>query len=575
MNIKRGLSLREVVTAALLALPIVQVNFFSNVYAQTNVETLGGEVVGVPLDVDLRELPVMQWQPGDPIREVPRGDGGPADPVYAPANRDPLLDRQLEFSSRGPTPPAVTEMLNFEGNFSGANPNDPSGEIGQNFYIEGINGPGGSSITVYSKIDGSLQAGPFPMDTLGATGECLNGAGDPIIIYDHLANRWLLTEFTPIGNNDLCVYTSRTDDPISGGWCFYEFNDTSFPDYPKYGVWPDLYVAASQQGNTPPAYAFDRLNMLSQDGTTCPTARAPQKITGAPGLPGLGFEILTPVDLDGNTLPPADAPAIYIRHRDEEFHGDASPSPTEDRLELFELDVDFDNGANTTLTQLPDVIVSDFDTSLCPPVNIFSCVPQPNGAPPLDPLLEVVMNTVTYRNFETHETILGSLQTDVGDFEDHAGVRWFELRRSGGGDWELFQEGTWSPDAEGRFMSMVEMDQDGNILLGYNVSSTSVFPSIRYTGRAASDPPGVMSLGEVEFATGNATNNAARYGDYNHMSLDPVDECTFWFLGMYNPNTVGNSKGVRIGSLRFDDCDNTFLVEEFYIDGFEDLPPPP
>ena len=169
-----------------------------------------------------------------------------------------------------------------------------------------------------------------------------------------------------------------------------------------------------------------------------------------------------------------------------------------------------------------------------------------------------------YRNFGTHETLLGVLQTDVGDFEDHSGERWFELRRdpgAEGGTFDLFQEGTYSPDAEHRFMGMTAMDGDGNILLAYNVSSTSVFPSIWYTGREADDPAGIMTQPEQMLANGGNFNSNNRYGDYNQMGVDPVDDCTFWFLGMYNPN----AKGVRMGAVKFDACTGGAI----FADGFE------
>jgi len=523
---------------------------------------VGGPVVGVPVDVHLSDLPLVEpWKPGDPIREIPRrGTTGERPAPLGVGVLDPLVGIQAAYTGG---PPAVTELLNFDGNSSTANPNDPTGDIGLNYFIEAINGPGGSSVTVYDKTDGSLDFGPFAMDTLSPGGVCISGIGDPIIVYDHLADRWVLTEFSAAGNG-LCVYTSRTADPIAGGWCAYVFQDTSFPDYPKYGVWPDVYLATSNQGGSGPnVYGFDRVNMLSPDGTSCPTARATQKF-GAPNLPVFGFETLTPVDLDGPAPPPG-TPAYFLRHRDEELVGDP-PNPTTDPIELFEMAVDFDTPGNSTFVQAADIILSDFDSNLCPPISVFSCIPQPGG-PDLDPLLEVVMQRASYRNFGTHEVLLGVLQTDVNDYPDHSGERWFEVR-GGQGSWSVFQEGTYSPDNPGRFMGMVAMDGEGNILLGYNVSNDAtnppaVFPSLRYTGRLASDPVGVMTVPETELATGGGNNSSSSYGAYNQMGVDPVDNCTFWMLGMYNPS----GKAVRIGAVSFDSCHSG--GEPIFSDGFE------
>ncbi len=147
--------------------------------------------------------------------------------------------------------------------------------------------------------------------------------------------------------------------------------------------------------------------------------------------------------------------------------GDPSPDPDFDPVELYEMSVDFDTPGNSTFVQAADIILSDFDSNLCPPISVFSCVTQPGG-PALDPLLEVVMQRATYRNFGTHEVLLGVLQTDINDYPDHSGERWFEVR-GGQGAWSVFQEGTYSPGNEGRFMGMIAMDADGNILLAYNV----------------------------------------------------------------------------------------------------------
>ncbi|MEL7061521.1 MAG: hypothetical protein AAGN46_15965 [Acidobacteriota bacterium] len=504
-------------------------------------EELGGPIVPHRFFGDLRDLPRLpMWEPGDSYLVNPRRSLDEIDTFFTPAKLDPLLARQQEVGTRGAA--ASSQLLSFEGVDTGASPPDPSGDIGKNYYIHAVNA---SSFAIFDKTDGSLVAGPTAMDSL-SSGQCAAGAGDPIIVYDDLAERWLMTEFTNIGNNDLCLYVSMTDDPVTGGWCAYEFQDSSFPDYPKWGIWPNVYMATSQQGNSPPVYAFDRENMLN-----CDAARPTQKLTG-PGLPGLGFEIFTPANVDG-AAPPNGSPAFLMRHRDTELGNQGPPGmPDEDILEIWQFEVDWDTPANTALTQLPDIMVSEFDSNLCPPINQFSCVPQPNNGPRLDPLLEVIMNQLVYRNFGTHETLVGVLQTDIGDFEDHSGERWFELRKTGQGDWQLHQEGTWSPDAEHRFMGTIGMDRAGNILLGYALSSTTTSPSVRYTGRLASDPLGVMTEPEQELVAGTGRSFSSRFGDYSHMGVDPVDDCTFWFTVEYTEG-VGNTAN-QIGKVVFPSC---------------------
>ena len=202
---------------------------------------------------------------------------------------------------------------------------------------------------------------------------------------------------------------------------------------------------------------------------------------------------MTPSDVDG-PAPPGSAPGYFLRHNDDESHNPGSNDPANDFLEIFEFSVDFGNQANSTFTGPFQIPVADFDSNLCG-LTSFSCIDQPAANPDLDPLREVVMWRSQYRNFGSHQVLVGNLATDV-DNTDHAGVRWYELRNNGGG-WTLFQEGTyaigtataagWAPRA---------MDGSGNIAVGYNVSSTSTNPSLRYAGRLASDPAGTLPQGE-------------------------------------------------------------------------------
>ena len=512
----------------------------------------------VAIHVDLRDLPVAEpWQPGDPIKEVPKrqrphpGLTEGWSPLYP---TEPQLDPLLEIQASVPSNRGggfATPILNFDGQgFAGGNPSDVNGDVGVDYYIQAINA---STIVIYNKSDGSVAAGPTDLATLGTPpGACTGGFGDPIILYDQLAGRWLLSEFA--GGNTICVWISMTSDPIAGGWHAYGFSMPTFPDYFKIGVWPQAYmVGANEAAST--IIAFDRAAMLTGAAATF------QRVV-AGDLGGFGFQMIQPADSDGPTGPSASEPGIFMRHRDTEAHGPGG-FPAEDRLEIFEFEPDFVTPANTTLTQIPDVVIAEIDSELCG-FFAFACADQPSG-PQLDPLREVVMHRLVYRNFGSHETLVGNLVTDVNGTDLH-GIRWFELRRSGaeGGAWTLHQEGTYSPDGTERWMGGIAMDGDQNIALGYSVSSSSIFPGLRYAGRLSTDPLGTLPQGEHSMIEGGASNGSNRWGDYHQMSIDPVDDCTFWYTGNYN--AAGNSQwDTRIASMRFDSCGGSFI----FSDGFE------
>ena len=504
-------------------------------------------------DRDLRTLPVARpWRPGDPVRFNPnRYNPRPdkverARPPRPASRRDPLLDIQQaarpETAQRMFSPPD----LNFDGQgFTGPFPPDTVGDVGPNHYIQAVNAFQGTQITVYEKSSGTPLAGPLRLvDLWAAGGACGDGLGDPIVLYDALADRWLLSEFSA-GANSLCVYISQTNNPITGGWFLYPFPTPGFPDYPKYAVWPDAYYVSSNEFPTPAAYALERDKMLNGEPATF------QRFT-VPDLAGFGFQALIPADLDGPP-PPAGSPAFFVRHRDDEVH-DITPDPAQDFLEIWEFSVDFSNPPNSTMTGPTNIPVSEFDSDLCGLFS-FACFPQPNDPgprPDLDPLREVVMWRAQYRDFGTHEALVGNFVTDV-DGTDHGGVRWFELRKTGMGAWVLYQEGTVAPDSDHRWMGSIAMDGAGNMALGYSVSGPNTFPSIRYVGRLAVDPLGTMPQGETTLIAGTGSQIANRWGDYSAMSVDPVDDCTFWYTNEYtNPS---HNWSTRVGRFNFDSCD--------------------
>jgi hypothetical protein len=192
--------------------------------------------------------------------------------------------------------------------------------------------------------------------------------------------------------------------------------------------------------------------------------------------------------------------------------------------------------------------MAEIDSNLCG-LTSFACVPQPGSTTTLDPLREPVMFRVQYRNFGTHQSLVGNLVTDVGT-NRHA-IRWFEVRRTGAGAWNAAQQGTYSPDATNRWMGSAAMDQQGNLAVGYSVSSSTVAPGIRYAGRLSGDPAGSLPQGENAVVGGTAANASNRWGDYAALSVDPADDCTFWLTTMYSPSS---SWATRIASFKFDSC---------------------
>lgn len=496
-----------------------------------------------------------EWRPGDPIKEIPKlGRGRPSkiDPAAQAAARaklppgDPLLDKQAGAAS-ATTRAFGTTLLNFAGQgFTGVNPPDTVGDVGPNHYVQGVNSSAGSVIRVFNKAGGTLST--FTLDTLGS-GNCAIGAGDPIVVYDQLANRWLLSEFSDAGNQ-LCVYISTGPNPL-GTYHNYAFTAPSFPDYPKYAVWPDAYYVSSNEESSA-VYALDRAKMLTGAAATM------QRFT-APDLGAFSFQALLPADSDGATAPPAGAPGIFMRHNDDEAHSPTSAVSGADFLEIWEFDVNWTAPVNSTFTNTLAIPIAEIDSELCG-YTAFLCFPQLGSGTTLDPLREVIMFRLAHRNFGTHETLLGNLVTDVNG-ADRGGIRWFELRRAtpGAGAWTLYQEGTYAPpDGQSRWMGSIAMDGAGNIALGYSASGPDNYPSIRYTGRTPADLGGTLPQGETIIQAGTGANNSNRWGDYSAMSVDPADDCTFWHTNMYS--LASTNWATRIASMRFDDCGPGFLI---------------
>jgi len=437
------------------------------------------------------------------------------DPAWQQANGDRNHGRALDLT------------INGMGN-TGVNPADPCLEVGPNHVIQMINGSSGAYFRIFDKSGNALGAQTYLDNFVNAIGgiTTYSGLGDPIVIYDAMADRWLMSEFSASGNR-MIVIVSTTPDP-TGTWYAYSFTAPSFPDYPKYAVWSNMYLITTNENQTA-TYALDRSRMLQGLSATA------QRFT-VPDVPTIGFQACTPIGHDGGPAPPVGAPGMFMRMADDGW----GPSVTNDRLELWTLSVNFTTPANSVLAGPAFLATQPFDTELCG-YQSFNCIPQPGTTTTLDPLREVIMNRAQYRNFGTHEAIVCNHVTDVNG-ADRAGVRWYELRRTAlANPWAIHQQGTYSPDAANRWMASIAINANGDIGLAYNVSSSSVFPSIRYTGRFASDPLGQMTFAETSIVAGTSRNASNRYGDYNSLDVDPANQ-SFWGTAKFNTSTAWSTR---------------------------------
>ncbi len=430
-------------------------------------------------------------------------------------------------------------LLDFEGGSDAENssiigfaivPPDTEGDVGPDHYVQWIN----LVAHIFNKAGVDVGGGAFAGNAFwaGFGGLCeTTNSGDPVVLYDHLADRWFVSQFAIGATNSMCFAVSTTPDP-TGSYCRYEVPfGSDFPDYPKSGVQESGYYftqrnfAGGFAFTGVEAWALERDMMLAPG---CPSALA----VGFPIPGGSGIDGYLPIDLDG---PSAGAsPGLFIGNPGTTGGGDA--------LEIFELDPDFAGGtAGATFTQIADLPVDPFDDTA------FS-VPQPAPGELLDVLSFATMHRAAYRTDQGHETILANHSVDVG--AGQVGIRWYELRDSGGG-WSVYQQGTYAPDSENRWMGSIAMQSNGDIALGYSVSSTTTMPAIRFAGKNDGLADGIMNVAEesVIEGTGVQTGSASRWGDYSMMSPDPSDPSTFWFTTEYYATTGSFDFKTRIAHL--------------------------
>jgi hypothetical protein len=498
-------------------------------------------------------IPASHHDVSPPLRDIPPGPSEHGGLEAEPARRIPSKrlatfgpDPVLQAPDPSASALAPAPIINRDGignGFTGPNgtftvnyaPPDTSGAVGPNHYFETVN----VSLAVFTK-SGTPVYGPVPTNTLWSNfgGNCqIQNDGDAVVEYDSIADRWVITQFqvstTPFQE---CVAVSTGPDP-TGSYYRYAFPyPDGFPDYPKLSVWPDgYYISYNVFNNSGTLYlyakacAFDRAKMLIGAAATQQCFNTSSTYGG-----------LLPADLDGATLPAAGAPNPFV-----------ALGATNTTLAVWKFHSDFATPANATFTGPIAITVPSY-TEACG----FSgtCIPQSGGGS-LDSLSDRLMYRAAYRNFGTHESIVVNHAVTTGT---SVGLRWYELRAVTTTP-QLHQAGTFAPDANYRWMGSAAMDQAGNIAIGYSVSSSAIKPQIRYTARLAGDPLGQMTQGEGTIINGAGAQGSglSRWGDYSSLSVDPVDDCTFWHANEYIPSNGTFNWRTRIASFKLPSCGST------------------
>lgn len=483
----------------------------------------------------------------------------PVRPVIKPASASPTASTPARISPQSveiPGAPMPAPLHHWEGvpNLNNVLPSDANGDVGPNHYVQWVN----MSLEIWDKGGTSLY-GPVSGNSIwtGFGGPCETyNDGDPIVLYDSLSDRWFISQFAINAASNIyyqCIALSQSPDP-TGSWYRYAYpwSTTLMNDYGKFGVWSDGYYFSTNQfaGGTTWAGAgvavFERDKMLQ-------------------GLPArmLSFDLynanpyfggMLPADLDGQQAPPPGAPNPFVEWDDAWVDPVTKAQLAPDELRVWNFHVDWNQpGLSTFGNHLqPSYEIPTLDVT--PQTGISSIwIPQPFTDQKLDAISDRLMYRLQYRNFGGRQVLVGNHSVDA-DGQAHAGIHWFELRSTDAGTtWSMFQQGVLAPDANSRWMGSLAMDGSGNMALGYSLSSASIFPSIAYSGRLATDPPGAMPQTETVMVSGAGfqSHTSGRWGDYSSLSVDPSDDCTFWYTQQFMPSSSAAGWKTEIGSFRF------------------------
>jgi hypothetical protein len=511
--------------------------------------------------------PLSQMAPVHLQGEVSRSPGAdgafPRESGYAHSSHDLTLRSSSEANADATlTTNSELDILGIGAGFPGyteqANIAVANGAAGATQFVQFVN----ESFAIFDKSTGSVISGPADGHTLWQSlgAPCSTTSDlDEIAQYDKLANVWVMMMPLYTDPPYLCIAVSTTSD-ATGSWNLYAFeipvnttlcNCSPMPDYPKLGVWPDAYYIAYAQSENlvyqgPAACAVDRSAMLTGADATM------QCFTNN----GTSNNLWLPSDVDGTTVPPSGTPNYFVNF-----------DVNDQSLDLWQFQVNWTTPANSTFTGPTNIPVAAFIEPCGDTVTVFTpadnCVPQVGTSQTLGVFGDRLMYRLAYRNFGNYQDLVANHSVQIASGNDQTGIRWYELRDTGSG-FSVYQQGTYAPDSNYRWMGSIAMDHVGDIAVGYNVSSSSMSPSIRYTGRQPTDTLGTMEtevdiLSAAGVATGSQTNSA-RWGDYSSMAIDPTDDCTFWYTNQYQPAKGNNQWSTRIASFSFPACAGGFTL---------------
>ena len=473
----------------------------------------------------------MTWKDGivrnhGAIREAP------ADKTFNAVTQDPVLQLMPGIA------PTDVPIQNFDGinNLTGALPPDTDGDVGPDYYFQVVN----CKFAIYSKT-GTLLLGPLDNSSIWSGLPNNSNDGDAVVLYDEQANRWIFTQFSLPNYPNAPFYemiaVSQTQDP-TGSWYRWEYSFTDMPDYPKFGIWVDGYYMSCNRFTAGTgawagvgAAAFDRTAMIAGNAS-------PQMLWFTLGSGNEAYGML-PSDCDGQ-FPASGTPDYFSYIYDGPDH-----------LGVYEFHSDWTTPANSTFGNYLSLSVSAFSSTF----NVG--IQQPGTTVRLDPIPDKLMFRQQYRKFSDHNSMVLCHTVNVGSAgTPQAAVRWYELRKTSGA-WSIYQQGTYSPDATNRWMGSIAQDVNGNIALGYSASSSSVYPSVWYTGRLNGDALNTMTLAESTIISGtgsqtyyDASRPKSRWGDYSGMMTDPSVPNTFWYTQEYYQTTSTASWRTRIAEFQ-------------------------